>query len=107
LLIEDGMRASGRRSESAFFNTKLLDLRFQRRAECRAWRQLLAAPPPSRDSSQIVSFGSVTLKEDAMSGTKNKVVAIAGASSGIGEATRYCLPNAAPLSYLVRAGWTG
>jgi hypothetical protein len=39
----------------------------------------------------IVSFRSDKLKEDAMSGTKNKVVAITGASSGIGEATALLL----------------
>ena len=38
-----------------------------------------------------------------MSGTKNKVVAITGASSGI---QRFYSPNEAQRSSLVRAGWS-
>jgi NADP-dependent 3-hydroxy acid dehydrogenase YdfG len=44
-----------------------------------------------RSSGHIVCFRSKKLKEDAMSGTKTKVVAITGASSGIGEATALLL----------------
>jgi short chain dehydrogenase len=42
-------------------------------------------------SQHIVSFGSERLKEDAMSGTNGTVVAITGASSGIGEAVALLL----------------
>jgi NAD(P)-dependent dehydrogenase (short-subunit alcohol dehydrogenase family) len=44
-----------------------------------------------RSSEHIVSFRSEQLKENTMSGTKNKVVAITGASSSIGEATALLL----------------
>ena len=44
-----------------------------------------------RSSEHIVSFRSEQLKENEMSGIKNKVVAITGASSGIGEATALLL----------------
>jgi NADP-dependent 3-hydroxy acid dehydrogenase YdfG len=44
-----------------------------------------------QSSEHIVSFKSGQLKENAMSGTKSKVVAITGASSGIGEATALLL----------------
>jgi NADP-dependent 3-hydroxy acid dehydrogenase YdfG len=46
-----------------------------------------------RSSGHIVSFRSEQLKENTMSGTKNKVVAITGASSGIGEATALLLAD--------------
>jgi NADP-dependent 3-hydroxy acid dehydrogenase YdfG len=44
-----------------------------------------------QSSEHIVSIRSQTLKENEMSGIKNKVVAITGASSGIGEATALLL----------------
>jgi NADP-dependent 3-hydroxy acid dehydrogenase YdfG len=44
-----------------------------------------------QSSDDIVSFRSEQLKENEMSGIKNKVVAITGASSGIGEATALLL----------------
>ena len=44
-----------------------------------------------QSSEHIVSFRLEKLREDAMSGTKGKVVAITGASSGIGEATALLL----------------
>jgi NADP-dependent 3-hydroxy acid dehydrogenase YdfG len=44
-----------------------------------------------QSSEHIVSFRSEKLKEDVVPGTKDKVVAITGASSGIGEATALLL----------------